>query len=121
MVQRRAARMVYSDYRKTSSVTAMLNQLQWKTLQERRAQAKTIMLYRIVHSLVDIPPQQLTPTISHRGHNNTFLVPYARVLAYQKSFFPDVIRTWNSLPVEVVNAPSIDCFKARLQAITLRD
>jgi hypothetical protein len=37
MIQRRAARVVYADYQTTSSVSTMLNQLQWTTLQERRA------------------------------------------------------------------------------------
>ena len=35
MVQRRSARMVCSDYQRTSSVSSMLQQLQWPTLQER--------------------------------------------------------------------------------------
>ena len=34
MVQRREVCMVYADYRLTSSVTSMLQQLQWSTLQE---------------------------------------------------------------------------------------
>ena len=55
MVQRRAARYVTGDYHRTSSVTDMLQKLQWPTLQERRAQAKTAMTFRIVHHLVDIP------------------------------------------------------------------
>ena len=106
MVQRRAARMVMSDYRSTSSVTSMLNQLQWSTLQERRAQAKAVMMYRVVYQLIDIPLYILVPIISSRGNNITFLVPYARTLMYQKAFFPDTIRIWNSLPSEVVTAPS---------------
>ena len=61
MVKRRAARMVYSDYRRTSSVTPMLQQLQWTNLQERRAQAKVIMVYRIVYDLVDIPVSSQLP------------------------------------------------------------
>ena len=51
MLQRRSARMVCSDYRRTSSVSSMLQQLQWPTLQERRAQAKATMMYRIVCQL----------------------------------------------------------------------
>ena len=35
-VQRRAARFVMNDYRRTSSVTEMLTNLDWDTLQERR-------------------------------------------------------------------------------------
>jgi hypothetical protein len=53
MIQRRAARMVYVDYQTTSSVSTMLNQLQWTTLQERRAQAKACMMYRVVNQLID--------------------------------------------------------------------
>ena len=120
MIQRRAARMVYADYQTTSSVSTMLNQLQWTTLQERRAQAKACMMYRVVNQLIDIPSQILVPTISPRGNNITFLVPYARTIIYQKSFFPDGIRIWNTLPSQAVIAPSIDCFKSQFQATTIR-
>ena len=120
MVQRRAARMVFSDYRTTSSVSVMISQLNWPTLQERRAQAKATMMYRIVYQLIDIPSTLLVPTISPRGNNITFLVPYARTTLYQKSFFPDGIRIWNALPSEAVSAPSIDSFKSRIQHITIR-
>ena len=115
MIQRRAARMVYVDYQTTSSVSTMLNQLQRTTLQERRAQAKACMMYR-----VDIPSQILVPTISPTGNNITFLVPYVRTIIYQISFFPDGIRIWNSLPSQAVIAPSIDCFKFQIQATTIR-
>ena len=65
MVQCRAAHMDFSDYRSTSSVTTMLQQLQWHTLHERRAQEKVNMMYLIAYSLVDtIPLCHLTPTMS---------------------------------------------------------
>ncbi|KAI8486316.1 DTW domain-containing protein 2 [Branchiostoma belcheri] len=40
-VQRRAARMVMNDYGRTSSVTEMLQKLQWPTLANRRREART--------------------------------------------------------------------------------
>ena len=120
MIQRRAARMVLSHYKSTSSVTSMLNKLQWTTLQERRAQAKAVMMYRVVYQLIDIPSYLLVPAISPRGNNITFLVPYARTLILQKSFFPDGIRIWNSLLSEAVTAPSIDSFRIQIQATTIR-
>ena len=40
IIQRRYARFVFHDYRRSSSVTAMLDQLHWASLQERRAQAR---------------------------------------------------------------------------------
>ena len=63
MVQRRSARMFFSDYRRTSSVSSMLQQLQWPTIQERRAQAKVTMMYRITYQLVDVPTTYLTPNM----------------------------------------------------------
>ncbi|XP_056006769.1 uncharacterized protein LOC130050570 [Ostrea edulis] len=121
MVQRRAARMVMNDFRTTSSVSSMIQQLNWPLLQERRAQVRSIMMYRIVYQLVDIPSTLLIPTISPRGNNIIFLVPYVRTTVYQKSgFFPDGIRIWNSLPSEAVNATSLDSFKCQIQSISIR-
>ena len=96
----------------------MLHQLQWPSLQERRAQAKVTMMYRITHHLVDIPLVQLTPTMSVRGHNQRFLVPFARTLIYQHSYFPDTIRLWNGLPQSAVDCPTIETFKGALQTVT---
>ena len=56
MVQRRAARFVTSGYRRTSSVTSMMHQPGWDTLQQRRELARLTMMYRIVHQLVAIQP-----------------------------------------------------------------
>ena len=36
MVQRKAARFVFNDYSRHSSVTDMLNQLNWQSLEKRR-------------------------------------------------------------------------------------
>ena len=66
--QRRAARFVTGDYRYTSSVTAMTESLSWETLQHRRQQVNTIMIFRIVHTMVAIValPQLLgAPTRAH--------------------------------------------------------
>ena len=84
IVQRRYARFVFGDYRTTGSVTEMVNQLQWTTLQERRAQAKAVMMFRIVNNLVDVPHTYLTPTVALRGHLMKYLVPYTRTSVYRQ-------------------------------------
>ena len=61
MIQRRSARFVMGDYHTTSSVTTMLTNLDWNRLQERRAQAKAVMMFRIVNNLVDILTTYLIP------------------------------------------------------------
>jgi hypothetical protein len=95
MVQRRAARFTLGDYRTTSSVTNMLQELNWTTLEERRKRAKVIMLYRIIHLTVLIPYQPyLIPrgdSSFNRGHNHWFQIPFSRLQCHQQSFFPSTI------------------------------
>ena len=107
------ARFCHNDYRRTSSVTSMIQNLGWEELQRRREQCKTIMVYRIVNDLIDIPAENY---LTHSGtttrcHGTRFLVPYCSLNAYKSSFFPSTIRLWNSLPVSAVTAPSLDAFK----------
>jgi len=121
MVQHRYVRFVTGDYRYTSSVSAMLTKLQWPTLQERRANLKMVLLYRITHHQADTLQHHLIPnTMSLRGHPNQYRVPFARTLIYQKTFFPDAIRMWNSLPADVVQCTSVENFKHEVQQIKLR-
>ena len=118
-VQRRAARFVTNDYNYTSSVTAMMRAFEWESLQERRQQAKVVMMYRIVNSLVDIPPQDhlhQQGTAVTRGHQSRFMVPYSRTDTHRTAFFPSAIRLWNQLPESLVNLSSLDVFKTGIVA-----
>ena len=117
-VQRRAARFCFNDYRRTSSVSSLMQDLRWEQLQTRRQQNKTVMMYRIVNNLVEIPADQyLTPTgVSTRGHQQRFLPYYCSVNAYPGSFFPSAIRLWNALSASIVSAQSIDDLKVLICA-----
>ena len=52
MVQRRAARLTTNRYRNTSSVSSMLDHLQWESLEAWRSKIQLILLYKVVHDLV---------------------------------------------------------------------
>jgi hypothetical protein len=54
----RADRFIYSDYKRTSSVTTMMNELGWKPLNERRKEQRLVLLFKIVNDLVAIPAQE---------------------------------------------------------------
>ena len=107
-VQRKGAIFVMNNYRKTSSVTSMMSQLGWEELRLRRARIKTILLFKIVNNLVDIPPEPfLIPTGAiTRGHSIRFLQPHTRTITMQYSFFPSAIRTWNTLPQQLASMTS---------------
>jgi hypothetical protein len=113
----RAARFTLGDYRTTSSVTNMLQELNWITMQERRKRAKVIMLYRIIHLALAIPYQYLIPrgaSSSARGYDHRFQVPFSRLQCHQQSFFPSTIRLWNNIPAAAVQASTIVAFKGCL-------
>ena len=70
MVQRKAARFVFNDYSSYSSITAMLQELKWNSLQDRRIQSRLIMFYKILNNLVEVDfNSDLFPSErSTRGH-----------------------------------------------------
>lgn len=59
------------DYKTTSSTSQMIHALDWKTLLKRLAKAKLVMVYRIVHALIDIPSLLFQPvSLNTRGNSN---------------------------------------------------
>ena len=120
-VQRRAARFVTNNYSSTSSVTAMLDRLEWETLRQRRIKTRAAMMYRVFHCLVAIPlPSQFSQTgAATRGHQHRYRVPFCRTTIYRESFFPSTIRLWNQLPEEAIIAESLESFKTRIQGFTV--
>jgi len=61
-IQRRAARFVYNDYGRKTSVTELMKKLDWKPLSERRREQRLILMYKIVNDLIAIPAEtHITP------------------------------------------------------------
>ena len=54
-VQRRAARYVMNNFNSYASVSEMIATLGWPTLEQRRKTLRTIMMYKIVNNLVEVP------------------------------------------------------------------
>ena len=106
MVQRSAARYVQNDYHYTSSVTNMLRELKWSTLEQRRNQASLTMLHKIHNKQVNVDHSHLTTT-----RNNKFLIPHSNTKHHMNSFFPRAIRLWNELPTD---APTVPAFASGL-------
>ena len=123
MIQRRAARFVLSNYNQRDSVTLMLKDLGWRTLYERRAQSKVIMLYKIVHGLVAVPASQpyLFKSSDHtRGHHLKFMQQHCRIRVFESSFFPSVVSLWNALPSSTLSATTTEAFRRHVAELTLR-
>ena len=54
----RVARFVHGDYKTTSSTSKMISSLCRESLQQRRTDARLVMIYRITHDPADIPAAQ---------------------------------------------------------------
>ena len=60
--QRRAARWTTSNYDYKSSVTSMIENLGWRTLEQRRSDTRLYLFYWIVYGLVAVPiPDYIQP------------------------------------------------------------
>ncbi|KAI8516876.1 hypothetical protein Bbelb_054570 [Branchiostoma belcheri] len=117
-VQRRAARVTLNDYQRTSSVTQMLNDLQWPLLSERRRKARLTTFYKLTHNIIKIPTSNLLKPAQGRtrgSHQYKYQPIHARTDTYKYSFFPHTIPQWNALPGPVVMAPTVESFRARLE------
>ena len=121
MVQRRAARFVYRNYSREASVTAMIEKLKWRSLMQRRADIRLIMLYKCLNGLVAVDlSQDLIPQSRPSRHCNSmsFNIPSETKQYIQQSFLPRTIVQWNHLPEKLALAPSLEAFKAGVSGLT---
>ena len=113
-VQRSVARFTLSRYRRTSSVSAMLAELNWQSLAERRRLARLTIFYKIHYQLaaVDMPltmKMHLCPT---RTENTTvYNIPSSRCDYHRFSFVQKTVQEWNTCPEHIVSLTTIEAFK----------
>ena len=104
--------------REQGTVTKLLADLKWDTLQVRREKARLLMFYKATHGLVDIPlPDTLIP-LSVRNtwqyHPKKFYPMVSNTKSYKGTFFPSTVAMWNSLPLSVLDKPNISQFRQAL-------
>ena len=115
-VQRCAARYVMNNFSSHASVSEMTTTLGWPTLEQRRKIFGTVMLYKIINNLVEVPTDGiLVPSeLQLRGHTRKFLQLQCSVNAFSYSFFPQAIKLWNHLPQELTELESLQLFRESL-------
>ena len=90
-----------SEYSWRNSVTAMINSLNWPSLDSHCTYFKLIMFYKIINDLIVVPSISLTPmSTSTRHHSQRFRTPYSRINTYPFSFLSSTIKqahkkVWN--------------------------
>ena len=118
-IQRQAARFVLQRYQRRDSVTSMLKELEWKSLEWRNA-ASLAMLYKIQHNMVAINPSDYLASMitsnTKNYHPNKLKTITSCTQPYGNSFVPRTVYLWNSLPVLVLTAPTLEVSRGRVSS-----
>ena len=94
-VQRRVPRFVSNNFqdREQGAVTSMISNLKWESLEQWRAKARYVMMYKIIHALVEIRAENLhIPSSGRYTHDQMYiafpssLVPSSTGTAYHQKY-----------------------------------
>ena len=117
--QRNTARFMLNrpfNCQNPTSVTTMLQQLNWPTLEDRYRASDLILRHKVVNSLLAVPEtyHPRSPCLVC-----TRFIPYhCRLNIYQHSCFPRAVNSWNQLPDSLTSLQSLDSFKLAVQLIS---
>ena len=114
-VQKRATKIIPGFW--DLSYSQRLAKLRLPTLVYRRLRGDMIETYKIIHELYDkecCPKLLLETNNKTRGHRLKLHARFAYKNVRHNFFTVRVVETWNSLPSNVVEAPSVNTFKDRL-------
>ena len=77
------------------------------------------MFYKIVHQYValELPNKIVLFNTITRGHNMKYCTPFCRVDVYKNSFYPVMIRLWNTLPEDIIYSNSLRQFRTSVTFI----
>ena len=117
-VQRRATKMLPGM--KERSYEERLKAMDLPTLRFRRLRGDLIEAFKICTGLYKYPPEELLPKNHQnnrtRGHELKLEKRAAITTSRLNTFTMRVMTPWNQLPASVIQAPSVNSFKNRLDA-----
>ena len=94
-----------------------LKSLNLLTLFARRIRHDLIFVYKLFHGKINLDTSKFFTAACERrtrGHNYKLQLNFSRLNARKNFFSQRVINSWNDLPFECVNAPSLSSFKVAL-------
>jgi hypothetical protein len=103
---------------KNMSYPDRLIQLNLPSLELRRLRADLLLCYKILLGLISGPPEKFGLCMSNattRGHPYKLFNEHVKVKTRKHFFASRIVRPWNALPLEVVQAGSPASFKRLLE------
>ena len=118
-LQRRASRLALRQSKGEMPYEDRCKLLKWPTLSTRRDYLTLIECYKIVFGLGILDFHdffEFTKVRSTRAnHSFKLYVKAARINCYKFSFFVRVVKMWNNLPKDIVEADGFRSFKQKLK------
>ena len=103
MVPRRAAEWISNSYSYYDSVSAMLSNIGWRSLECRRYDSRLAMFYKLQIVAVSMPSYFERPTrITRYMHSLSFRQVHVSADYYRFSIFLMTVVLWNRLPADLV-------------------
>jgi len=107
--------LLKKDYRHTTSVTGLLDELGWLPLFKRCKHSRLTVFYKAFNNLSAISLDHLSVSSRHtKASNEKIMSLPVRTDAYKYSFFPRTNTDWNSFPLAVRLWQSIQSFHGGL-------
>jgi hypothetical protein len=96
-----------------------LHRLNLPTIEKRFNRGDMILVYQILNNLIDINPSNLFCFASSntRGHASKLLGRVSNLNIRHRFFTERVVPLWNSLPLDVLPAITLNSFKAHLDVL----
>ena len=123
-LQNRAARVIMNLNNEHGQSILARKSLGWVTLEERRAQLKARLMYKIVNGLA---PQRLCEAFRKvneiheyelRGSSTKLHIPRPKTESLKNSFQYSGAKLWNKIPEEIRNSTSYNIFINKLSSST---
>ena len=118
-VQRRASRLALNQRKGDMSYEDRCKLLKWPTLSDRRTYLSLIECYKIVFGFYHLDFGTFfdfaTTRCTRANHQYKLYVKPARLNCYKHSFFIRIVKLWNELPRNIVEADNLQHFKSQLK------
>ena len=100
-----------------------LRKLNAETLLERRIKSDLILVYKILHGMVDCLDSmlELDNVGRTRGHSWKLKHKTFRVNARKNFFSVRITNIWNQLPDDIVSTPTLFSFKKKLRRLSFHE
>ena len=98
-------------YQRTFSVTQMIKDLNWRTLEQRRIDSRLTLMYKITYVLVAIPAADyLIPNTRQSRYSHQLAYRQITTLNDKFTFFSRTIVHWNAFPFYIHVLPTVAQF-----------